>query len=61
MARKNRLAKVFLFAVLELGVAAGIPVKSDEIERLIYCMNRALVTDVRTDTDDGDPPPRGRS
>lgn len=56
MARRNPLAKLFLFVVLELGVLAGVPVKPDEIERLTARMNQALVTEVRRDTDDGDPP-----
>lgn len=34
MARKNFIAKIVLYAVIEMGALMGVPVRPDEIEEL---------------------------
>ncbi|HEV8631617.1 MAG TPA: hypothetical protein VGV61_14965 [Thermoanaerobaculia bacterium] len=58
MARKNALAKIFLYGMLELGALAGVPIRPDDIEALARQMNGTQVVELRKRDDDGDPPER---
>jgi hypothetical protein len=55
-----KLRVVFLCITLEIGVFAGVPMRPDEIERLMQQMNRptlAHVLPTESDDGDGDTPP----
>jgi hypothetical protein len=52
---------VFLCVTLEIGVFAGVPMRPDEIQRLMQEMNRptlAHVLPTENDEGEGDNPPR---
>lgn len=56
-----RLRMVFLCVTLEIGVFAGVPMRPDEIQRLMQEMNRptlAHVLPTENDEGEGDDPPR---
>jgi len=46
MSLKNFLGKVLLFAVLEAGAIAGVPMTPQKIEELMEVMNRVQVVRV---------------
>ncbi|HEY0593817.1 MAG TPA: hypothetical protein VGF40_18740 [Thermoanaerobaculia bacterium] len=52
MSLKTRLAKIFVYAVLELGALCGVPMRPDQIEKIMRLMDRAVVTDVLRNEDD---------
>lgn len=54
--RKNRLAKLLLFAVLEVGALAGVPMRPDQIEALLRMMNGTQIVDVMRRESAGEPP-----
>ena len=56
MARKNVLAKIFLYVMLELGALAGAPIRPADVEALARQMNGSQVVELRKRDDDGDPP-----
>ena len=58
MSLRKRLAKIFVYAVLEVGALCGVPMAPDQIERIMKLMDRAAVTDVLRNEDDEpkDPP-----
>lgn len=57
MSLKTRLAKIFVYAVLEVGALCGVPMAPDQIERIMKLMDRAVVTDVLKNEDDEPPGP----
>lgn len=57
MSLKNRLAKILVYAVLELGALCGVPMRPDQIEKIMKLMDRAVVTDVLKNEDDEPPTP----
>ncbi|HEV7668913.1 MAG TPA: hypothetical protein VGS22_10335 [Thermoanaerobaculia bacterium] len=58
--KRNLLAKIFLFAMLEVGALAGAPIRpdDDDIENLTRLMHGTQVVQVvrRENDGDGDPP-----
>jgi len=40
---RNRLAKVLVFAILQFGALAGIPMDPEQIEKLMNVMHRTKV------------------
>lgn len=58
MSLKTRLAKIFVYAVLELGALCGVPMRPDQIEKIMKLMDRAVVTDVLRNEDDEPAKPR---
>ena len=57
MSLKTRLAKIFVYAVLEVGALCGVPMAPDQIDRIMKLMDRAVVTDVLKKEDDEPPAP----
>lgn len=57
MSLKTRLAKILVYAVLELGALCGVPMRPDQIEKIMKLMDRAVVTDVLKNEDDEPVPP----
>ena len=55
MSLRKFLGKVFVFAVLQMGVVAGAPVSPEEVEKLMNLMHRTKVVHVLR-TEGGDPP-----
>ena len=43
MSLKKTLAKLLVFAVLELGALAGVPMSPEEIEKLMNVMHRTKI------------------
>ena len=43
MSLRKRLAKILLFAVLEVGVLVGVPMSPRQIEELLNLMNRTEI------------------
>ena len=43
MSLKKSLAKLFVLAVLNLGALAGVPMRPDEIEKLLNVMHRTKI------------------
>lgn len=59
MSLKKSLARILLFAVLEAGALAGVPMTPDKIREILQMMNRARVEYVvKTESGDGDDPSR---
>ncbi|MEA2336262.1 MAG: hypothetical protein QOE82_269 [Thermoanaerobaculia bacterium] len=57
MSLKKCLGKVLLLSVLEIGAVCGVPIRPDEIERIMKMSSEPAVTHVvRNDEGDGDPP-----
>ena len=54
--RRRWLAKLMLFAVLEVGALAGVPIRPDQIEELARLMNQTVATTVKRREADGDDP-----
>ena len=56
--KRNLLAKIFLYAMLEFGALVGVPIRPDEIETLTRLMNSTQVVQVvkKENDGDGDPP-----
>lgn len=52
MSLKTRLAKILVYAVLEVGALCGVPMRPDQIETIMKLMDRAVVTDVLKNEDD---------
>ncbi len=57
MSLKIRLGKILVYAVLELGALCGVPMRPDQIEKIMKLMDRAVVTDVLKNEDDEPAPP----
>lgn len=61
MSLKKVFAKILLFAVLEAGALAGVPMTPDKIREILQMMNRARAEYVvKTESGDGDDPSRGQ-
>ena len=43
---KNILARILVLAVLQLGALAGVPMRPDEIEKLMNVMHRTKIEHV---------------
>lgn len=57
MSLKSVFAKVLLFAVLEAGALAGVPMTPDKIREILEMSNRARAEYVvKTESGDGDDP-----
>ena len=57
MSLKNCLGKVLLLSLLEFGALCGVPVRPDEIEKIMKISSEAAVTCVvRNDEGNGEPP-----
>ena len=54
--RRNWLAKIFLYVVLEVGALSGVPMRPEQIEALMRSMNGTQVVEVLRRESDGDPP-----
>ncbi|HYU26413.1 MAG TPA: hypothetical protein VEO74_14485 [Thermoanaerobaculia bacterium] len=46
MSFKKTLAKMLVFAVLQFGALAGVPMRPDEIEKLMNVMHRTKIVHV---------------
>ena len=58
MSLKRRLRVVVVCATLQLGVMAGVPMRPDEVEKLMHQMNQPKMAHVLpTEGDEGDDPP----
>ena len=52
MSLRKRLAKILLFAVLEVGALVGVPMSPRQIEELLNLMNRTeIVQTVKRESD----------
>lgn len=54
MAKKNWLAKLLLFAVLEVGALAGMPLRPEDIEHLNRVMHGTVAVEQCTQDQDDD-------
>ncbi|MGN6185676.1 MAG: hypothetical protein ACTHQM_18710 [Thermoanaerobaculia bacterium] len=52
---RKKLGKLFLFAFLEVGALAGVPITPEQIEELLNLMNRTKVVHVLKTEDGNDP------
>ena len=57
MPQRRWLAKVLMFATLELGAMAGVPMRPDQIEELTRLMNKTRVVLAAPEQTDGDGSP----
>lgn len=55
MSSRKWLGKALVYAVLELGALCGVPMRPDEIERLLKMNERSAVTCVKRSEDSEDP------
>jgi len=46
MSLRKSLAKLLIFAVLQLGALAGVPMTAEDIEKLMNVMNRTKIVHV---------------
>jgi hypothetical protein len=46
MSFRKTLATIFVFAALQLGALAGVPMRPDEIEKLMNVMHRTKIVHV---------------
>jgi hypothetical protein len=46
MSLRKTLAKLFVFAVLQFGALVGVPMRPEEIEKLMNVMNRTKIVHV---------------
>lgn len=60
MARKRWLAKFLMFAILEVGALAGVPMRAEEIVDMTRLMNGTKVAKIVRGQESGDDdPPEG--
>lgn len=53
MSWKRSLARIFIFAFLEIGVLAGVPMTPEQIEKLMNVMTRTKVEHtIRAETEE---------
>jgi hypothetical protein len=52
---RKMLGKLFIFAFLEIGALAGMPITPEQIEELMNLMNRTKVVQVLKTENDPDP------
>jgi hypothetical protein len=57
MSLRKRLGKILVYTVLEMGALCGVPMRPDEIEKVMKLMDRAVVTDVLKNEDEEPVPP----
>ena len=55
MSLRKALGKLLLFGVIEIGVYFGVPIRREDIEKLLEVMNRTRIVQIKK-TEDSDPP-----